>query len=481
MSQELAVMKPQETAKYLATKEADLARWCNPQYRIDPAALTRFALHDMQRSVDLQSCTPISIYLALLACAVTGLEPGPLKGEAYLIPRKVRLPAGDRMEATFMIGWRGIVRQARRAGIDPVSNVVRERDVFDIDLGTQNFVKHKPNLIGPSGAIIGAVAWATLPGGTKEIEWLDLERIEKIRRSGGGGDSEAWTKWFDQMARKSALRSIGKKLPMGADYFHGAQLDRAYEGAADAPRPQTYLDDVTDGAASRGSDRAMLEAAAFSPGPTNPVSVQVPAAVPPSAVSEGTRPSAPASTSKPRGAARVLEARTTENPTTPATSTQPSASPAASSSPASTASASTPSAVASPAAPAAPTTSSTSTTRTEAPVPTSQAGTAASTTSTPSASLAAAPTESSNSAPSDQDFGDFGNGGFGNDPVDVVPPPAKNMQTFAAAMAACRSRKELRAAKPEWIQWSRIEPTPAECDPPAMAALFAKRNAELPE
>ena len=212
---------------------------------LKPEALLRFLMIDLQQSDKLRACSRESIYLALLACAVTGLEPGALKGEAYLVP------FGG--QAQFMVGWRGIVKQARRAGIRGIhANVVRERDVFGIDLGTANTIVHRPGN-GDRGDVIGAYAIADV-GGHFENEYMDRDDLERIRRvAEARGKSPAWKDWPDQMARKSPIRRLGKRLPLGSDYFVGLALDQAVD---DGKNQRDVLDVLTEGGATAGTGNA---------------------------------------------------------------------------------------------------------------------------------------------------------------------------------------------------------------------------------
>lgn len=224
---------------FMNARQAQLAKFVTGGIR--PEALIRFLMVDLQQNEKLRMASKESIYMGLLACAVTGLEPGALRGEAYLVP------FGGK--AQFMIGWKGIVRQARRTreitGL--VGNVVRERDTFDLDLGTANALIHKP-ATGDRGIVVGAYAIASLSSGHREIEYLDREDLERIRRvAESRGKSPAWSDWPDQMSRKSAIRRLGKRLPLGADYFAGLALDTAAEQGIDQAK---VLDVMTEGASS---------------------------------------------------------------------------------------------------------------------------------------------------------------------------------------------------------------------------------------
>jgi recombination protein RecT len=252
--------------EFLDARMKKIERWCTQG--VKPEALVRFSLMDMDgdKGSKLRECTSQSVYLGLLACAVTGLEPGALRGEAYLVPYRNK----GTMEATYMAGWKGLVKQARRSReITAIgSQVVFERDTFDLDLGTANVLIHKPAL-RERGDIVGAYAIARLSGGGHEIEWMDREDLEAVRAAGSNGSNgPAWTDWADQMYRKAPIRRLCKRLPMGADYF----VALALEGAADLTAQAKIIDVETDGEASKSlaSGHVAAEMATQVGGPVTP-------------------------------------------------------------------------------------------------------------------------------------------------------------------------------------------------------------------
>ncbi len=229
---------------FLSARMEQISKWV--RQGVSPEALVRFALMDLSTNKKLRECTPESIYLGLLACAVTGLEPGALKGHAYLVPF-----GGN---AVFIPGWKGLVVQARRSRdvVGLTANVVREGDVFDMDLGTANSIVHKPAK-HDRGEVTGAYSIAKMAGGSFELEYMDrhdLDAIEKVAQS--RGKSPAWNEWQDQMQRKSVLRRLCKRLPLGADYYVALALEKAH----DEDRPQAEVLDIeTDGAATRAHEQ----------------------------------------------------------------------------------------------------------------------------------------------------------------------------------------------------------------------------------
>lgn len=233
---------------YLDARLSRIAEWVTAGLR--PEALVRFILRDMdgEKGKALRSCSPESIYLGLLACAVTGLEPGALKGEAYLVPFKG--------EATFMVGYRGIIKMARRSrGVAAIwSNVVYEGDEFDVDLGSANRVVHKPRFGQRTNNIIAAYAIARMTNGQDEVELMDRDDLEAVRKAGNSGP--AWKDWADQMMRKSPLRRLGKRLPLNADYYVALALD----DAQDSGSQRAIIDIETGGEGAKSDTHAAIAA-----------------------------------------------------------------------------------------------------------------------------------------------------------------------------------------------------------------------------
>lgn len=212
---------------YLEQRAPQLARWTGE--RLAPESLIRFALLDYQRSPQLQRCSHASIYLALIACAQVGLEPGGVRQEAFIVPyRDKRL--GD--IAQFQLGYRGVIELARRSGMVSrvVGNVVYEADSFDFDEGSEPFVRHK-RALGDRGDLVAAYAYAALRDGELELEVMGRDDLDKIEQHATRANtSPAWKGWRDQMLRKAPIRRLGKRLPLGDDYARAMQIDGAAAG-----------------------------------------------------------------------------------------------------------------------------------------------------------------------------------------------------------------------------------------------------------
>src|SRR5690348_17232438 len=112
-SQETALVKPnghngsdpvRALSRYLESRAKNLAKYAAS--RIKPDTLIRLAVFEFSQNEWLRRCTPESVYGSLILAAQIGLEPGGIKGEAYLVPFKGK--------CTLIPGWRGLVKLALR-------------------------------------------------------------------------------------------------------------------------------------------------------------------------------------------------------------------------------------------------------------------------------------------------------------------------------------------------------------------------------
>jgi recombination protein RecT len=146
-----------------------------------------------------------------MQAAQLGLTPGVL-GEAWIIPYRNRHGGYD---ASFQIGWRGMVALAARAQLRVTGAVVHERDEFDWELGLNPQLIHKPHK-GDRGrathwyAIVRDMDTGQLAG----FAVLDRTMVEKRRKVSKSPDSPAWRDWYDEMALGKAAREALRFAPL---------------------------------------------------------------------------------------------------------------------------------------------------------------------------------------------------------------------------------------------------------------------------
>lgn len=186
-------------------------------------AVQRFitvSLHYLSGASELlERCSPASIVEAVREAATLDLEPTGILGEAWIVRH------GNR--AVLRVGWRGFLKLLRRSGQIVAADVqiVYENDQFELELGTNPYIKHTPDLNDRGTQFRGAYAWARMPTGEFIIEWMTTADIEAVRAVSQAKNAMAWTQWWSEMARKSVVRRLVKRLPLSPVAEKAVALD----------------------------------------------------------------------------------------------------------------------------------------------------------------------------------------------------------------------------------------------------------------
>lgn len=184
----------------------DLARFC------------RMSLNCLLKNPELAKCTKESFVMSVLNLGEMGLEPS--LGQAALIPYKGI--------CTVQCMFQGLIELCRRSGqISTITaEVVKEGDAFEYRMGLNPTLDHTP-ASDRSGATKYVYAVAELKDGGKQFVVLTASDIEKIAKSSPsfGGASSPWTKWREEMEKKTAIKRLCKMLPKSTELAKAIALD----------------------------------------------------------------------------------------------------------------------------------------------------------------------------------------------------------------------------------------------------------------
>ena len=165
----------------------------------------RTALTGIQQNPAVCEADRQSLYLAIQRCAADGLLPDGREAALAIYGGKVN----------YMPMVLGIIKRLATAGITIDAQVVKEHDTFEQEFGDDARIVHKaPRLGQPRGPLIGAYAIAKLPNGMVMREVMDKDQIEQVRTSSRSANAGPWKQWYDEMARKTVLRRLAKRLPI---------------------------------------------------------------------------------------------------------------------------------------------------------------------------------------------------------------------------------------------------------------------------
>lgn len=171
--------------------------------------------------------SPMTVIQASLKAAMFDLPIDQSLGYAYIVPFKnyKKDLGAKKMEATFILGWKGMHQLALRTGAYKTINVV---DVREGELKSYNRLTEevKIDFIEDEDArdalpIIGYVGYYRLVNGAEKTVYMSTKSIaaheKKFRK--GEFQGKGWRDDWDAMARKTVYRIlIGKWGVMSIDY-----------------------------------------------------------------------------------------------------------------------------------------------------------------------------------------------------------------------------------------------------------------------
>jgi recombination protein RecT len=186
---------------------------------LTPERLTKIALVSVSRSHLLRQCESMSIVRSVIQAAQLGIDPSGLTGEGYLVPFWNKTL--DAYEATFIIGYRGLIKLARRSGeIKSLeARLVYKEDEFEVEYGLNQKLRHVPHFDCDTADknIRFAYCVARLESGETVIEVMNRKQLEKIRQRSKASDKGPWVTDFGEMCRKTVVRRAAKYLPLTAE------------------------------------------------------------------------------------------------------------------------------------------------------------------------------------------------------------------------------------------------------------------------
>lgn len=195
----------------LEKMKADFQSALPPQIPVDK--FIRTTLTAIQMQPDLLDTDRRSLLGSCMKAAQDGLIPDGREAALVIF----RTKEGPKTQYMPMVG--GILKKIRNSGeLASISaNVVYDKDQFEYELGDYEAIKHKPFLGAERGKAIAVYAIARTKDGAIYREVMSVTEVEKVRQASRAKDSGPWVQWWDEMARKTVIRRIAKRLPSSAD------------------------------------------------------------------------------------------------------------------------------------------------------------------------------------------------------------------------------------------------------------------------
>lgn len=204
---------------------------------IDPQRLKGVVLSAFTRNPSLWECDPISVARAVVESAQYGLEPTGAIGGAHLVPFKNKRTG--RKEAQLIIDYRGYINLARRSGevSKVVARVVREKDRFSVEQGSEERLVHYPYLgQDDPGNITHVYAVITYRDGSTQHDYDTRAWIETIRKRSRASNDGPWVTDYAEMAKKSILRRLLKTAPLTVEARRAIEYEEQAEAEVASTR-----------------------------------------------------------------------------------------------------------------------------------------------------------------------------------------------------------------------------------------------------
>lgn len=163
-----------------------------------------------------------SLFEAALKSAQDGLLPDGREGALIIFNVKIKGLNEAKDQWIKKVQWMpmiaGILKKVRNSGelLSISAYVAYSNDEFSYELGDEEKICHRPALDERGKPrLVYAIAKTKDGGIYREI--MTVADIEKVRAVSRSKEDGPWVVWWDEMARKTVLRRLCKRLPMSSD------------------------------------------------------------------------------------------------------------------------------------------------------------------------------------------------------------------------------------------------------------------------
>jgi recombination protein RecT len=239
-------------SEMLRTREGLYGR-ALPEHGPTATQLITDALTALSVVPKLDECAPSTFLGGLMTIAQLGLRLGGALGQAYLLPFWNK--ENKRREATFVLGYKGLVTLAHRSGYvrGITARTVFERDTFELDWREdRDELHHRPYLLGPDpGQPRMYYARVLLADGGYQLgrpvhrESMRAHRARYVMVKSGPwfDDRGVAGDGFEAMSHKTVLKTLGRTLPLSPDARYAIAADG---GVRSDESPDAPPDQVTE-------------------------------------------------------------------------------------------------------------------------------------------------------------------------------------------------------------------------------------------
>lgn len=178
--------------------------------QMNPEKFQRVAITAVNKNPDLLRADRAGLYGAFVLAAQDGLLPDGREGAIVMF--------GSVPQWMPMVG--GVLKKIRNSGElkSITAQEIYKNDKFRYWVDDDGeHLEHEPELFIERGELLGVYALAKTKDDAVYVEVMPKAQVDKVREIAKAKNGPAWTQWYDQMAKKTVIRRLSKRLPMSTD------------------------------------------------------------------------------------------------------------------------------------------------------------------------------------------------------------------------------------------------------------------------
>ncbi|KAB8289336.1 DNA binding, phage related protein [Bifidobacterium ramosum] len=237
---QLTQLNPTQQMKRLLEKSWSRIAAVMPR-EMSEQRLYQMYVSTINREPALAQCSVESVLSCFMRCTSLGLEPSNVNGlgYAYILPFGNKNMRTGQKEATFILGYKGIIELARRSGQirDISARAVHEGDEFTYEYGLHEDLRHIP--CDKPGKLTHVYMVAHYKDGGHLMQVMNLDEINAaMRRSPSANRSTSpWKSDFEAMAKKTVIRRAAPFLPLSVETKTAVTQDEQTPDYSDLLKP----------------------------------------------------------------------------------------------------------------------------------------------------------------------------------------------------------------------------------------------------
>lgn len=197
---------------------------------IKPEKFKRVVMTAVLSDPDVLRADRKSLMESAIKAAQDGLLPDKREGAFVVFNTKIKVDGKDQwikaVQWMPMVG--GIIKRVHQSGDIKMltARVVYGGDHFRTWIDdTGEHIEYEPAEEQDQSVVRRVFAMATTVDGAVYVEPLSAKDVEKIRNVSKQKDRGPWADWWEEMAKKSAIRRLAKRLPLSVDIHDLLQRD----------------------------------------------------------------------------------------------------------------------------------------------------------------------------------------------------------------------------------------------------------------